>query len=318
MKFGRIPGVSKPVSRLVQGTIMVSSERKDESFALLDAIYGMGCNAFDTAHIYGGGDNERIVGEWVNRRGLRDDVVIIGKGAHHNADRKRVTPFDIAADIHDSLARFGFNFIDIYLLHRDDPGMPVGPIVDALNLWQRDGKIGAFGGSNWTVERIQAANDYAGEKGLSPFVASSPNFSLADEVQPPWPGCISISGRQGAEARAWYRATQFPLFPWSSLARGFFSGKLSRNNVEEWKDHLAWTCYGSEENLQRLERCEKLAGDRNLSIPQVALAYVLNQPLEVFPLVGCCAPEEFEANLEALDVDLTDEELAWLDLRADG
>ena len=133
MQYGSIDGIDKPISRLVQGTVMVNSEEIEKGFALLDEVFELGCTTFDTGHVYGNGDNERTVGRWINERGLRDKVVILGKGAHHNQDRKRVTPFDITADLHDSLARFKTDYIDLYVLHRDDPAVPVGPIVETLN-----------------------------------------------------------------------------------------------------------------------------------------------------------------------------------------
>jgi aryl-alcohol dehydrogenase-like predicted oxidoreductase len=315
--YGTVPGVDKPISRLVQGTVMVHSEDESNSFALLDAIFGLGCTAFDTAHVYGNGDNERTVGRWVNSRGIRDRVVIIGKGAHHNVDRRRVTPFDITADIFDSLARFKFDYIDLYLLHRDDPAVPVGPIVEVLNEHLRAGRIRAFGGSNWSARRLQEANDYARERGLTPFVASSPNFSLAEQIEEPWENCISIGGPKEEAQRAWYRETRMPVFAWSSLAGGFFSGRLNRANADEHREALYHRSYVSEANLQRLERAAELAQEKGLSIPQIAMAYVMNSPLEVFALVGCESATEFQANVDALEVKLTPEEMAWLDLRRD-
>ena len=163
--------------------MMVNSKQLEEGFSFMDAVLEQGCTTFDTAHVYGGGDNERSVGRWVRERGVRDRVVILGKGAHHNQDRQRVTPYDITSDLHDSLARFQFDYIDLYLLHRDDPSQPVGPIVEILNEHKRAGKINAFGGSNWSVSRIQEANAYAETHGLEGFTASSPNFSLAEQVQ---------------------------------------------------------------------------------------------------------------------------------------
>lgn len=318
MQYGTIPGVDKPVSRLVQGTLMASSQDLAGAFALFDGIFAQGCTAFDTAHVYGQGDNERTVGRWVRERGIRERVVIIGKGAHHSQDRRRVTPFDIAADIHDSLARFQFDYIDLYLLHRDDPDVPVGPIVEALNEHLRAGRIRAFGGSNWGVARIQAANAYAAERGLTPFVASSPNFSLAEQVEEPWPGCLTISGPGRAADRAWYAAQKMPLFTWSSLAGGFLSGRFSRENIgaaEGYFDTLAARCYGSEANFERLDRARRLAAERGLSVPQVALAYVLSQPLDIYALVGSASPAEFAANAAAAELRLSPDELAWLDLR---
>jgi aryl-alcohol dehydrogenase-like predicted oxidoreductase len=100
---------------------MIGSDKLDYSFGLLDDILALGGNTFDAAHVYGNGDNERTLGRWIEDRGVRDQVVIITKGAHHNQDRPRVTPFDITADLHDSLARLRTDYIDLYLLHRDDP-----------------------------------------------------------------------------------------------------------------------------------------------------------------------------------------------------
>jgi len=320
MEYGYLPGIDKPISRLVQGTVMVNSRQLEQGFALLDDVFALGCTAFDTAHVYGSGDNERSVGRWVNERGLREGVVIIGKGAHHNPDRKRVTPFDITADIHDSLARFRFGHIDLYLLHRDDPAVPVGPIVEVLNEHLAAGRIHAFGGSNWTHARIQAANEYAQARGLTPFVASSPNFSLADQVKEPWPDCVSISGAQGQAAREWYAAEGMALFTWSSLAGGFFSGRFRRDNLETFEtyfDRLCVESYCYEDNFRRLDRAQVLAGEKGLTVPQIAMAYVMSQPLNVFALVGCQNGDEFRANLEAATVRLTPEEMAWLELKTE-
>ena len=316
MRYGTLPGLEKPVSRLVQGTVMVSSAEAERSFRLLDEVYALGCTAFDTAHVYGDGDNERTVGRWVRERGLRDEVVIIAKGAHHNADRNRVTPFDITADLHDSLARFGFDEIDLYVLHRDDLAVPVGPIIDVLNEHQRSGKVRAFGASNWSQARFEEANRYAAEHSLTPFAVSSPNFSLAEQVQEPWPGCVSIGGPSGEAARAWYQEQGTPLLTWSSLAGGFFSGRFRRDNLDSFESYLDKLCVSSycyEENFERLERAEKLAREKGVSLPQLALAYVTSQPLDIYALVGCNSGAEFEANLGALNLQLSEEECRWLE-----
>jgi aryl-alcohol dehydrogenase-like predicted oxidoreductase len=246
--------------------------------------------------------------------------VILGKGAHHNQDRKRVTPWGITADIHDTLARMQVDYIDLYILHRDDPSVPVGPIVETLNEHKQAGRIRVFGGSNWSYKRIQEANAYAAAHGLTPFSVSSPNFSLADQKQPPWEGCVSISGPGNQESRDWYQQSQMPLFTWSSLAGGFFSGRLRRDNVETFEtylDKLAVTSYAAEDNFQRLDRVQQLAEERGLTIPQVATAYVMSQPLNIFALVGTQTADEFRANAQAADLRLTPAECAWLDLRAD-
>jgi aryl-alcohol dehydrogenase-like predicted oxidoreductase len=316
MNYGQVPGLDKQISRLVQGTVMVNGVDTKKEFALLDGIFELGCTTFDTAHVYGNGANERAVGQWVRDNNLREKVVIIAKGAHHNADRKRVTPHDISADIYDSLARFKFEYLDLYILHRDDLSVPVGPIVEVLNEHQKAGRIRAFGGSNWSHQRIDEVNRYALEHGLTPFAVSSPNLSLADQVQEPWEGCVSIGGPKGKDSRGYYQQHQTPLFTWSSLAGGFFSGRFRRDNLEtftEYLDKLCVTSYCYEDNFKRLDRAEDLAKKKGLTLPQIAFAYVMNQPLNIFALVGCQTPQEFKANMEAATIKLTPDELTWLE-----
>jgi len=316
VQYGNVPGIGKPVSRLVQGTVMIGSEEIESGFELLDGVRELGCTAFDTAHQYGDGDSERAFGRWLEDRGSRDDVVIIGKGAHHNRDRARVTPFDITSDLFDSLARLRTDYIDLYLLHRDDPFVPVGPIIETLNEHLGAGCIHAFGASNWSTSRIEEAREYAIARGLVPFAASSPNLSLAVQAKAPWEGCVSISGEDGGAERSWYARREMPLFAWSSLAGGFFSGRFTRENLDTFDAYLDRLCvqtYCFEGNFARLDRARALAADRGLSVPQVALAYVLGQPLDVFALVGCNTRGEFEDNVRAAEVSLTPEERRWLE-----
>lgn len=315
MKYGHVSGISKPISRLVQGTVMIGSDWLDESFALLDGVLELGCNAFDTAHVYGSGDNERTVGRWIRERGIRDRVVVIGKGAHPYDGRKRVTPKDIAQDITESLDRFGFDSIDLYLLHRDDENVPVSEIVDILDENQKAGRIDAFGGSNWSHLRIAGANDYARRHGRTPFAASSPQFGLAWWTSPPWDDCITIGGPDGNDALDWYRENDVALFPWSSLGGGLFSGKFTRDNLDsfdEYLEKLCTVCYCHEENFRRFERASELAFDLGVSPAQVGLAWLLHQRLEVFPLIGCANPQEFADNAKALELSLSENQVEWL------
>lgn len=319
MPYGYIPEIDKPVSRIIQGTTMIGSDLDEaQSFALLDQVYELGCNTLDTAHVYSDGNSERVIGRWLQARNLRNEIIIITKGAAHSEDRRRLTPFDIASDLHDSLARLKTNYVDLYLLHRDDPDMPVEPIVDALNEHLRAGRLCAFGASNWTHQRIAAANSYAQANGLAQFVASSPQFSLAESFSEPWPLCLTISGPTGAAARAWYTQTQMPLLAWSPLASGFFSGRFRSDNLDtfgerEW-DRVVVQTYAAEANFQRLERASVLAAEKGLSTAQIALSYVMNQPLNVFGVVGPHTSIKFKQNIEACLVPLTPEEMAWLDL----
>ncbi len=305
MQYGNVPAIDKPISRIVQGTTMLRRERIEENFAVLDAVLAAGCTAFDTAHVYGGGDSERVLGQWVNDRGVRDKVVLIDKGCHHSADRRRVTPFDITADLHDNLARLESDYIDLWLFHRDDPDYPVGPVVERLNEHVAEGKIRAFGGSNWTHERLAEANAYAAAHGLVGFAASSPPLALVAPAEPPWAGCVSISGPDAADARGWYEKTRMPLFCWSSLCGGFLTGRFRRDNLDAFgPDNLVVRCYCNEENFRTLDQAEKLAAELGATLPQVALAYLFGQPLNAFALTACMSGAEYAANAAALDLKL--------------
>jgi aryl-alcohol dehydrogenase-like predicted oxidoreductase len=320
MEYGSIAGVNKKISRLVQGCIMLHRNKLEEGYALLDAAFAAGITAYDSAHLYGGGEVDRVLGLWMEERGNREDVVLIGKGAHLNGDRNRVTPYDIASDMADSLARLRSDYIDIYLLHRDDPSVPVGPIVEALNEHHAAGRIRIFGGSNWSPERLEEANEYADKHGLVPFAVSSPNFSLAEQFEEPWTDCLSISGASQETARQWYADQQMPLFTWSSVARGFFSGKITSANAEEVRDQFDGSMpksYYYPENFKRLDRAWELAEEKGLSVPQIALSYVLSFPLDIYALVGSMNGDEIASNLQALQTRLTEEEMAWLDLRSE-
>lgn len=322
MDYGTIPGVTKPVSRLAQGTATDFNPNDPQgAFALLDMAMAHGINTFDQAHVYGEA-RSRLLGQWIKERGAREQVVLLAKGAHHNAERQRVTPADIRADLHDALTWIGTDYVDLFVLHRDNPSVPIGPIVDVLNTLHKEGKVGAFGGSNWTYERIREANDYAQARGLIPFAVSSPNFSLAEQVEEPWTNCVSISGPQGEAARQWYAQSQMALITWSSLAGGFLSGRFHRDNLDTFPEsdsfaRLAIRCYGCEQNFQRLDRTRELAAQKGKTVPQIALAFVLNQPLNIFALISCANNEMFDANTSALDIKLTPQEMAYLDLKAD-
>lgn len=330
MKYGNVEYVDRPISRIVFGTatpVMFAAfrsvygeapdfrERLDAAFALLDDVYAEGVNCFDIADHYG----EEPLGEWLEARGLRDEVVILAKGAHHNRWRRRITDFDILHDVHNSLAKLKTDRLDLFLLHRDDPEVAVGPIMDALNRCVDEGKLGAIGVSNWTIPRIEEANDYALKHGMRPFTVSSPNFGLADQVEDPWGGgCVTIAGPSNREARRWYSERRMPVFAYSAMARGFFSGRVKSADPQtalQAMDPPGLKGYACPENFERLRRCEVLAAEKGLTVAQVAMAWLFNQrALDVYALVSATKRAHMRANVEAMDVALTDGECRWLDL----
>ena len=303
--------LQRDLSRLALGTMVFNLQALDLTFEMLDAWQDLGGNIIDTASVYAGGNSERAIGRYFAARGGREKLVVITKGAHHNQDRRRVTPEDITSDLRDSLARLQTDYVDLYLLHRDDPSVPVGPIMECLNEHLSAGRIRAIGASNWSIPRLEEANEYAEQRGLQPFVVSSPHLSLAVPNEPIWPGCDHA---RDPRSMRWYESTQMPLFAWSSQARGFFSGRFTPENRE---NETVARCFYSEDNWERLRRARELGEQRGYSVIQVALAWVLCQKMNVFPLIGPANLEELNSCVAALELELTPEEVKWLALEDD-
>ena len=317
IEYGKIPYVDKPVSRLFAGTMLDFMRGGEDASEYLDQVYELGINAFDSANVYGLA--EASLGLWLEKRHNREKIVILTKGAHHDKFHKRVTPYDIESDVHTSLARLRTDYIDVYLLHRDDETKEVGPIVEKLNQLLEEGLIRSFGGSNWTHLRVAEANAYAESHGLRGFTAVSPYYGLAVQHADPFGGnCIGISGPENAEARAYYKDNSIPVIPYSSIGAGFFSGRVKSNDPEGAKDVLPRSTlvgYCFPDNFERLRRAEILAAEKGYSVAQIAMAFVLNQDLPTFPIVSSHRVEAMRENVEATKIRLSGEELEWLDLQ---
>ncbi len=313
MRHGTVRGIDKPVSHLVMGC----DNQPDIAHAavMFDHYFEHGGNTFDTAHIYGGGTMESLLGAWMASRGVRDEVVVIGKGAHTPAN----FPDRVAPQLDVSLDRLGSGHVDLYFLHRDNTEVDVSEWMDVLNRECDAGRITAFGASNWSLARVQEANAYAERNGLRPFVAASNNFSLARMVDPVWPGCIAAST---PEWRAWLEAEGMALLPWSSQARGFFTPRFDAVRAEapsaailtgnQPSDAEMRRCWFAEDNFARRERAVALAAERGVEPIAIALAWVLCQPFPCFPLVGPRQLSETRSSLKALDISLGAAEMRWL------
>ena len=215
----------------------------------------------------------------------------------------------MTTELLESLERLQTGYVDIYFLHRDNLDIPVGEFVDVLNEHRDAGRIRVFGGSNWTIERVREANEYAARKGVAGFTVLSNNFSLARMVDAPWPGCLAASD---PDSRRWLDEQQMPLFPWSSQAQGFFAD--GRADPADLSDPQLARCWYSDDNFARLERARAMAKDKGVPTIGIALAYVLHQPFPTFPLIGPLSPHETWTSLAALDIELSPADLRWLDV----
>ncbi|MBQ7147876.1 MAG: aldo/keto reductase [Pseudobutyrivibrio sp.] len=320
----KIKGLDKELAPIVIGTSSAlftdettpwipTNLSKEEQFAVVDELWDMGLTCFDCAAGYG----EKRLGEYLRSRNRVNDAVILTKGCHPNQYRKRVTPFDLLSDFYDSLAKLGRDYIDIYMLHRDDEDVPVSEIITTLDKLQKEGKLGIYGASNWSMERVKEANEFAAKNGMDGFRAISPHYSLAHQINDPWGGGVSITGPEHAEDRKFLEENVIPVFAYSSMSGGFISGMFKSNDREAAEKFLtppAKKGYYAEENFERLARAEQLAEKYNVSVAQISMAWLFNQPLKVIPLQGGEKANMYAQTLEASKMKLTADEVKWLNL----
>ncbi|WP_404925126.1 aldo/keto reductase [Mesorhizobium sp. ORM16] len=297
-----IPGLSKPASVVALG--FEDFRTFSSGSILLDAFFEAGGNLFDTGYVYGGGYTETLLGLWLKNRGVREQSVVIAKGAHSPL----CYPDVIGKQLDQSLDRLQTDHVDIYFMHRDNPDVPVGEFVDAMDREVKAGRIrGPFGGSNWTMQRMDEAIAYAERTGKQKPGALSNNFSLAEMLEPIWAGCVTSSTD---DWKAWLTTRQMPNFAWSSQGRGFFTERAGRDRRDNEELVRVWY---SERNFGRRDRAIELAARLGKSPIHIALAYVLNQPFPSVPLIGPRTLGELDDSLRALDIALSPADLQWLD-----
>lgn len=316
-RYLKFEGIDKRASRLIYGTgtPRISSGDEGEAFACFDRAWESGFRTFDTAHSYG--HAEERLGAWMAARGVRDQLVLVDKGCNpgQKGSDETFSAETIRRQVRQSQERLQTDHFEFYLLHRDDRTKPVAEVVEVLNELKDDGVIGYFGVSNWEKERIQEAALYAREHGLEGFSVISPSFSLADLSQDLWGGSVTISGDDNADFRTWLEGNQMPIFNYSSLARGYLSGRYDPEGgkpIEECLHSVSIREYDSPRNRGRLSRAFALSREKGCSVSQICLAWVLGQGMNLFPIVSPSSARHMEENMAAFDLDLSDEELAWL------
>jgi len=341
MDYAEIAGLDrKRVSRIVFGTLFLHTT--DDPCALLDAVIQTGCNAFDCAAIYGGDHVcERLLGNWLSQRSIsREDIVLFSKGGCHGQDKLWAADLCIEAvkrDLTASLEAIGTEYLDIYMLHRDDPDVPVSHVVDMMHLLKGEGLFLAWGVSNWGVQRVEAAMAYAKKTCKVAPVCSSPQVSLAQPTRPVWPNTQFMT----PDAARFYETSGVAVLGWECLAKGFMAGKWERSDgvyaremqaklvadpklaagfrpsgatAAQWRELQLTTAFCSEGNFERRDRAEELARRRGLTLAQVALKYVASQRYNSFVLVGTTSAKHFIENVVAGSSDfLSFDEIEYLE-----
>ena len=197
------------------------------------------------------------------------------------------------------------------------------PLLDIRFFWARylvqtllaeiksEGLVNLIGASNWEMDRFSEARNYAIKNAKEPFTVLSNNFSLAEMVEPVWPGCVGVNEHY----LKYLIKERIMLFPWSSQARGFFIHKKEIMSNEHFSNPTLdeeMRVWHYEKNLQRRQVCFEVAKERNVQPIQVALAYVLQKSKLIFPLIGPRTIFESNSSIQATRLELTSKELRAL------
>lgn len=316
-----LPGTDLLVSALCLGTAEIGVKlTESETFALLDRWLELGGNFIDTARIYSDwipgekGRSERILGDWMAARGNRDQVVLATKGGHPPLSDLRVgrcSAQDLRQDLEASLQALRTEHIDLYWLHRDDLDRPVEEIMETLHGFVAEGKVRYLGASNWTAERIRAANRYAAKQGREPFRATQQLWSLGSRWMRPFPPEWRLVPFDVEQERL-HMEVSLTAVPYSCQAGGFFSKVLE--GEERTRAKALESNYGTSNNLRVAELVRTLATRRQTSVGSLVLSYLFAFPFPVVPIIGCSRVEQLEAAVIASVYTMLPED--WEQLRA--
>ena len=285
-------------------------------FELLDTYCSCGGWFIDTARVYcdwlenGHNSSEGVIGRWIKARNNRDKIVLATKGGHPamgHMDKNRLSREDLEKDINDSLECLGTDYVDIFFLHRDDTMVPVEEIMPVLNDIYLSGKAHFIGVSNWSCQRIQAANDFAAKNGMEPIRISQIYYSLA-HASSSILGDPTLVCMDTKEFR-WYSENKFPLMAFSPQAKGFFA-KLAKGDAAQY---LPEGQYASTANLARLARVKELSARTGSSPAVIPFGYLSSQPFFVTSVFAASRPWQIEENMAAQDLRYDEKTVAFLE-----
>ena len=268
-------------------------ENEDTYIKFLDKYIELGGNCIDTARVYcswlenGENASETVIGNWIEKRNNRKEIIISTKGGHPHLDDmniSRLSAADLKYDLQRSLECLKTDYIDIYFLHRDDENIPVEEIMPILNEFVENKKVNFIGASNWTTKRIQEANEYAEKHNLEPFRISQINYSLAhssvDTFGDPTLVCMDTIEHK------WYAKNQFPVMAFSPQAKGFFA---------------------------KLAKVKELSLKTGHSPAVIPLGYLSSQPFFVSSVFAVSKLWQLEENMAAQDLKYDKKTLAYLE-----
>ena len=311
MDYTRLGSTGLQVSRICLGMMSFGDPDRgghpwtlaeEQSRTLIKQAVDAGITFFDTANVYSAGSSEEITGRAVRDFADREDVVLATK-VH---GRMRPGPNGaglsrkaILAELDASLTRLGTDYIDLYQIHRWDPGTPIEETLEALDSAVRSGKVRYLGASSMWAWQFSKALQLAGEHGWHRFVSMQDHYNLLnrEEEREMLPLCVD----QG-----------IGVIPWSPLARGRLTRDWDTSTTRSETDEFGGKLY-NDTDADIVARVAEVAQSRGVPRAQVALAWVLGKPVVTAPIVGVTKQQHLADAVAAVDLQLTPEEIASLE-----
>lgn len=302
------------IGRLVLGgNVFGWTADQDASFAIMDRFMDAGLNAIDTADVYSlwvpghkGGESETVIGDWLSRRGRRDEVVIASKVGGAPPVVKGELNFVLSADhivksVEASLKRLRTDYIDLYQAHGDDPSTPLQESLEAFDRLVKAGKVRAIGSSHFTAERLAKAHDIGAAHGLSRPETMQPRYSLCTRNE-----------FEGALQKLCLDR-DIGVLAYGALAKGFLSGKFRSEADVAGKVYADFLRpYLGARGQRILQALDGVAGEQGATAASVAIAWVLAQPGVTAAIVAVDTPGQLEELLGGVEVTLTSAQIAAL------
>lgn len=308
----RVPDTDLVVSPIGLGTVKAGlAWDGKEADRVIDAYLSMGGNVIDSARIYSDwvppevGRSERVIGDWIQREKRRNEVVLITKGGHPRLGEMhspRMNAKDMRNDLELSLKTLHVEEIDIYLYHRDDGNQTVEEEIEVMEDFRREGKIRYYGCSNWTAERMREADRYCREKGYRGFVADEALMNLGSMHMKPLADDTLVSMK--GDVLTYHKENlQNLAVPYTSVAGGFFHRYLC-----EGQESAETSVYDTEENIKIAEKIKVLMENRQATVTQVLLGYLMVQEFPCLALYGPKNAEQVEEAMKTLDYSFSRED----------
>lgn len=292
------------------GNVFGWTADEKRSFELLDAFVDAGFNLIDTADVYSawapgnrGGESETIIGRWLQRSGKRDKVVIATKVAKW-VEHPGLSPMNILQAVEGSLQRLQTDHIDLYFAHQDDADVPMAETLGAFARLIEAGKVRAIGASNFTADRVADALDVSKQNHLPRYEVLQPEYNLVSRVD------------YEKDFEPLIRRENIGVISYYGLASGFLSGKyrsaadLARSSARGG----AVKKYLNPHGLQILAALDAVAAEQGATTAQVALAWLIARPGLTAPIASATSVEQLNELFGAAKLQLTDNQIAALDL----